>query len=297
MIKKTNYIETVLKEHFSVANLKVDCVPVSGGDIHSSVELNLTGGRSLPNRLFGKFNSDFGVDVLKTEFESLKIINELLPSLYPQALLFDRSQGEGGLIMQFHNLTSLNNSNAADAGRALAEQHKQSNGEFGWVSDNYIGMTPQSNQWTSNWVDFFREQRLLPMLERAKVEGLSGASASKVGDVIASLNEVLSHEVIPSLVHGDLWSGNLGFDRNASKPLFYDPAPYYGDREVDIAMTELFGRQPDTFYHAYDEVWPLDSGYEDRRAIYNLYHALNHVVLFGLSYSSLVDGCLNQIHL
>jgi len=199
--------------------------------------------------------------------------------------------------MQFHNLVPLGQSNAGEAGRALAQQHKKSHDKFGWVSDNYIGMTPQPNQWTSSWVDFFREQRLLPMLENAKAKGLPEATASRINNVISKLELVLPHKVVPSLVHGDLWSGNLGFDCDTSRPLFYDPAPYYGDREVDIAMTTLFGRQADIFYHAYQEVWPLEHGYESRIAIYNLYHALNHVALFGLSYIGLVNDCITKINL
>jgi len=290
-----NSIKTILEKHFSEGSLSIDCVPVSGGDIHSSVELNLIGNKALPEKLFGKFNTGVGIDVLKTEFESLELINELLPGLYPQALLFDYLDNEAVLIMQFHNLSSLSDSGAADAGRALAKQHKKSHDEFGWASDNYIGMTKQSNRWTSNWVDFFREQRLLPMLENAKAKGLSQEHTLRVNDVISSLDHILSHKVVPSLVHGDLWSGNLGFDCDASKSLFYDPAPYYGDREVDIAMTTLFGRQPGSFYHAYNEVWPLEYGHKNRQAVYNLYHALNHVSLFGLSYIGLVDSCLSQI--
>ena len=96
-------------------------------------------------------------------------------------------------------------------------------------------------------------------------------------------------------MHGDLWSGNLSLDTEHRKPLFFDPAPYYGDREVDIAMTELFGRQADAFYQAYEAVSPLEKGYEQRRPIYNLYHALNHVVLFGTSYNGLVRNQLEQI--
>ena len=180
-------------------------------------------------------------------------------------------------------------------GRALAEQHKLTHDQFGWSSDNYIGMTSQPNRWMPNWVDFFREQRLLPMLEKANNKGLTGASALRVNKVISCLEDILSHEVLSSLVHGDLWSGNLGFDSDTSKPLFYDPAPYYGDREVDLAMTRLFGQQSDVFYLAYEQAWPLESGHEDRRAVYNLYHALNHVALFGSSYNSLVDDCLNQV--
>ncbi|MCL4163934.1 UNVERIFIED_CONTAM: hypothetical protein GTU68_050922 [Idotea baltica] len=102
---------------------------------------------------------------------------------------------------------------------------------------------------------------------------------------------------MPSLVHGDLWSGNLGFDHVSQQALFYDPAPYYGDREVDLAMSELFGRQPGSFYQAYQRHYPLAMGYELRRPIYNLYHAMNHVVLFGSPYYRLVEDCLDQISL
>ena len=294
-MKNQSHIRAVLKQYFAVEDLNIDSMPASGGDIHSSVELSLTGDDVLPNHLFGKFNSGVGVDVLKTEFESLNLINALLPSLYPQALLFDQFDNEGVLIMQFHNLTSLNDVNAADAGRALAEQHKLSNDQFGWQGDNYIGMTPQSNQWAPDWVVFFREQRLLPMLENAKAKGLSKAAVLRINEVVASLEELLPHKVIPSLVHGDLWSGNLAWDCDTSKPLLYDPAPYYGDGVVDIAMTKLFGQQPISFYHAYEGVLPLEEGYEDREAVYNLYHALNHVALFGLSYARLVDFYLNLI--
>ena len=294
-MKELQSTKAALKKYFQVDNLTIDYTPISGGDIHSNFELKLSGDEVLPCRLFAKFNSGMGVDVLKTEFESLTLVNELFPDFYPQVLLFDDSGSEGALIMHFHRLISLSGSNAADAGRALAEQHKRTNDDFGWESDNYIGVTPQYNRWTSSWVDFFREQRLLPMLDRAEAKGLPRSSVSRVNEVASGLNEILSHKVIPSLVHGDLWSGNLGLDLDTSKPLFYDPAPYYGDREVDIAMTELFGRQAESFYQAYNEVWPLGAGYDERRAVYNLYHALNHVSLFGLSYESLADECLNQL--
>jgi len=288
-------IESILESHFETSYLSVQLQVIGGGDTHSSATLLLTGDEKLPEQLFAKFNSGQGAEVLKTEFDSLKIINKLAPELYPQPLLFHRVKDEAVLIMSFHNLVSLSASSSADAGQALAKQHKLSHDEFGWSNDNYIGLTPQSNQWMPSWSNFFREQRLLPMLSRAQAAGLSRVSASGVKRVISGLGDILCHTVVPSLVHGDLWSGNLSFDTDSVKPLLYDPAPYYGDREVDIAMTELFGRQADAFYQAYKEVWPLESGYEKRRATYNLYHALNHVVLFGPSYNGLVDGCLDQI--
>ena len=166
----------------------------------------------MPSRLFAKCNSGVGIEVLETEFESLVLMNELIPSRYPKALVFDDSEDEAVLIMSFHDLESLGHLSSADAGRALAHQHKKTHEQFGWPDDNYIGMTPQPNSWVSSWVDFFRDQRLSPMLARAKRAGLSNICALKVGDVINNLDEFLSHQVVPSLVHGDLWSGNLGFD-------------------------------------------------------------------------------------
>jgi len=291
-----SYLSEILKQRLAVADLQVSMGEAAfGGDIHSSFSVNLRGDAALPSALFVKCNSGVGIDVLKTEFESLTLMNESIPSYYPQAVLFDDSEDEAVLIMSFHDLESLGRLNSSDAGRTLALQHNNAHEQFGWPSDNYIGMTPQSNQWTDSWVVFFREQRLLPVLAKAKRAGLSNASVLKVSDVINNLDEFLSHHVVPSLVHGDLWSGNLGFDRVASRPLFYDPAPYFGDREVDIAMTRLFGCQSDAFYQGYEEVWPLESGHEKRRAIYNLYHALNHVVLFGGSYNGLVDECLGRV--
>lgn len=290
----TKQIETILKDHFNVSALAIEAQPAYGGDIHSSFILHLTGANDVPQQLFAKLNSGVGARVLKSEFESLLVINRQVPALYPKPLLYHADQDRAVLIMSFHHIAPLSAANAAQAGRALAHQHKHTNDQFGWENDNFIGLTPQPNQWTTAWAEFFREQRLQPMLERAMLAGLGDEYAQKVRNIIASLNELLSHSVSPSLVHGDLWSGNLGVDAQANTAVFYDPAPYYADREVDIAMTKLFGRQPDAFYRAYQEVWPLESGYTQRRDIYNLYHALNHVVLFGGSYNGLVNGLANS---
>ena len=288
-------IESVLADYFEVPVLSCDAQEVSGGDIHSSYALTLTGDKSLPKRVFAKANSGDAADVLYSEYQSLKEIDTLCSGLYPKPLLFHQENNHAVLIMSFYQLGSFDSASAVQAGKALAEQHKLSNLKFGWGSNNYIGLTPQPNHWRDNWVDFFREQRLLPMLDRACQKGLSQNSVQAAHDVVANLDEFLGHQVIPALVHGDLWSGNLSMDTENRQPLFFDPAPYYGDREVDIAMTELFGRQADAFYQAYEAVSPLDKGYEQRRPIYNLYHALNHVVLFGTSYNGLVRNLLRQI--
>lgn len=293
-------IKNSLNKHFGIDELSLTATPKSGGDIHQSFVLSLTTpdkeiAALIPDQLFAKVNSNFGSKVLASEFESLQIISAICPNLFPQAVLFDEIESYAVLIMPLHDISPINTKNAADAGRVLALMHKNGSDGFGWQSENYIGLTPQSNQLNKSWVEFYREQRLQPITQLASERGLENQIMERLNIVITQLDKLLNHYVTPSFVHGDLWSGNLGFDNNSQQPLFYDPAPYYGDREVDIAMTELFGRQPESFYSAYEQEWPLAKDYKQRRPVYNLYHALNHVVLFGLSYTTLVEDCLNQI--
>lgn len=297
---KTDFVKNRLQQHYGLAEIDLNISPQSGGDIHQSFALDLNFQQSennsaVPNHLFAKVNTAKNSQVLKSEYESLRIINSIFPNYYPVPILFDQLDDHAVLMMSFHSLSNLTNITAADAGRALATQHKTSHKNFGWSSDNFIGLTPQENQWHDNWPGFFNEQRLTPMLLLAVDAGLSTELQQRIIQIQPKLDTLLSHDVSPSLVHGDLWSGNLAFETELKQALFYDPAPYYGDREVDLAMTELFGRQPDSFYHAYQQEYPFCSGYQQRRGIYNLYHALNHVALFGTSYHALVGLCLDQI--
>jgi len=295
-------IKTALNKYYDVDTLTIEATSVSGGDIHNSSALFLRGDFEgaepyIPDRLFVKTNTGIGAQVLASEFESLKLINSICSGLYPNAILFEQFANEGVLLMSFHTISALSSGNAFMAGKALARQHKNTANKFGWQTENYIGLTLQQNQWTLNWAEFFGEQRLRPMLLRALDQGLSKQAGTRVNKVISKLTGLLDHAVVPSLLHGDLWSGNLGYEQPLARALFYDPAPYYGDREADLAMTELFGRLPNSFYQAYQNEWPLESGYERRRPVYNLYHALNHVVLFGATYNGLVETCLNQIYI
>jgi fructosamine-3-kinase len=162
-------------------------------------------------------------------------------------------------------------------GRMLATLHRHTGERFGWERDNWIGLAPQKNGWSDDWIGFFRDCRLAPQLARAALE----REAQPLIAVLPSFFDGYLPQ--PSLLHGDLWSGNAGFLRDGS-PVIFDPAVYYGDREADLAMTELFGGFPPAFYAAYREAWPLDSGYEQRRDLYNLYHVLNHANLFGGGY-------------
>ena len=190
---------------------------------------------------------------------------------------------------------------AAALGRAVAALHRQpiargpDPGKFGWMHDNWIGGTPQKNAWSNDWAKFFRDRRLAPQFARAVRDG-RGAALSRMADrVLGAVPALLrGHDPTPSLLHGDLWSGNVA-ELASGEPAIFDPAVYVGDREADIAMTELFGGFDAAFYGAYDEALPRAPGYEVRRELYNLYHLLNHLNLFGAGYRARVDATVARL--
>jgi protein-ribulosamine 3-kinase len=184
-------------------------------------------------------------------------------------------------------------------GRALAAMHRatgrQAGAQFGWRRDNFIGSTAQCNRGRDDWPGFWRDARLLPQLALAARNGL-GSRLIDTGERLATvLPRLLSgHAPQPSLLHGDLWRGNASFLADGS-PALFDPAVYFGDREADLAMTELFGGFPPGFYAAYTEAWPLDAGYPLRRDLYNLYHVLNHANLFGGGYAAQSQALMERL--
>ena len=196
----------------------------------------------------------------------------------PQVL--DRGVKDGKAFILLERLDLRRSGDWKALGRMLANLHRQTGPRFGWHRDNYIGLAPQINAWHDDWAAFFLECRLRPQ-------------ASKAGVSLPANNLLLNHRPQPSLLHGDLWSGNAGFTTDG--PVVFDPAVYYGDREADLAMTELFGGFPRAFYDAYDEAFPLDAGYEKRKHLYNLYHLLNHLNLFGSGYLAQVEATLGRL--
>jgi protein-ribulosamine 3-kinase len=273
----------------------------SGGDTHSSYRLNITTDHHDDQLLFAKVNELSRHKVLQSEYHSLNILNDQYGLNYPQTKLIDHNDEHSFLILSYQDLRSMNEAGQnSEFGHQLAElvyaQHQITSDTFGWSVNNYIGLSKQLNQSGSDWVRFYATNRLLPQLESAQKNGLSPGLVTQVSNLIMDLsNYFVDYDPSPSLLHGDLWSGNVGIDGSTNKPMLFDPAPYFGDRESDIAFTELFGGFPQGFYDRYEELSPLHENYELRRPIYYLYHALNHFNLFGGVYLSMVEQQLDEI--
>jgi len=179
-------------------------------------------------------------------------------------------------------------------GEGLAALHRHTEDAYGFEQDNFIGRSPQPNAWTDRWPAFFREQRLAPQVEMARDQNRWRARwDAPLEALYRSLPDLLPEAPSPSVLHGDLWKGNFMVTA-VGEPALIDPATYYGHREADLAMTELFGGYDDHFYDAYRSAWGLEPGYEARCEVYNLYHLLNHLNLFGGGYAGSVEQTLRR---
>ena len=177
-------------------------------------------------------------------------------------------------------------------GEQLARLHRTQVTRFGWAHDNWIGSTPQPNTENPDWIAFYTDCRLRPQVEWARNRGLPLRQA---GDLEAALPRFFAgYQPVPSLLHGDLWAGNADFMADGT-PVIFDPAAYFGDREAELAMTEMFGGFPGEFYAGYNAEWPLDPGYRIRRQLYLLYHTLNHYNLFGGGYGAQAEAIVRAL--
>jgi protein-ribulosamine 3-kinase len=259
--------------------------PVGGGCINNGARLQTTSGTSF----FLKTNAHPPADMFEREAEGLEALRQPGGPRVPQPYLY----GKNFLLIEDLSPGTRQSEYWPEFGRRLASLHKVVAEQYGFPHDNYIGSTPQPNPITRDGYIFFGQHRLLFQARLARDRGLlSSAEVQDVEVFIIKLSDLVPPQP-PSLLHGDLWSGNAMADSNGS-PAIIDPAVHYGWAEAELAMTTLFGSFPDVFYRSYEEARPLEKGYRSRFPIYNLYHLLNHLNLFGRGYYGQVISILRS---
>ena len=278
-------ISQVTKEKFTIANRR----SVGGGCINQGYALI-----GEQRTYFVKLNSASGLEMFAAEALGLKHMGETQTIRIPQPVCWGSVDNYAYLVMEWLELGRGGGHQPWETmGSQLAQMHRfAGSNQFGWDINNTIGSTPQINTWTESWSEFFAQHRIGYQLRLAKRRGGNFPNTGKVVDAVQEF--LAGHNPQPSLVHGDLWSGNAAVT-DAGEAVIFDPATYWSDREVDLAMTELFGGFPAAFYRGYNQAWELDSGYAQRKTLYNLYHILNHFNLFGGSYESQAMGMIRRI--
>jgi fructosamine-3-kinase len=273
-----------------------DTRSVGGGCINQGYHLT-DGSRNY----FVKLNQASQIAMFEAEALGVQQMWETHTIRVPKPICWGTADNSAYIVLEWVEMGGRSNTEAMkEMGRKLAMMHQWTptndypgKHQFGWEINNTIGSTPQINTWTENWAEFWAIHRIGYQIKLAKSRG---GQFENTEVLIEKIPELLAdHQPQPSLVHGDLWTGNASVTAE-EEPIIFDPATYYGDREVDLAMTELFGSFSPAFYQGYDEVFPLvDSGYERRKILYNLYHILNHFNLFGGSYGSQANQMIQQL--
>lgn len=283
----------------SAVILRSDSIP--GGDINDAYRVTLSDGQ----KIFVKANRVRNLNFFLTEAEGLEALGATRKIKVPEVLGYgiDERRGCSFLVMEYIENAPRTEAYWERFGHQLAELHRAECGlfvdpedakqKYGFSEDNYIGAGPQKNDPSESWIRFYRECRLLPQIRRAE-RYLDLSVRRKADRLLDHLDSYLREPEFPSLLHGDLWSGNMMCGPGGSAWII-DPAAYVGDFEADLAMTQLFGSLPGTFYSAYSEINPIDrEGYPERRKLYDLYHLLNHLNLFGAGYLGSVVEIINR---
>ncbi len=266
--------------------------PISGGDINQAYKLTFRT-QTTDCFYFIKLNQADGLSMFEAEAAGLTQIAQTQTIRVPTPICSGVHENYAYLVLEHLPIVPLTDRTRHELGRKLAELHLASGSTaFGWQQNNTIGSTPQPNPWTTNWAEFWQGSRIGYQLDLALQKG----GRFKYGDrLLAHIPEILqTHSPKPSLVHGDLWGGNAGA-LATGEPVIFDPAVYWGDREVDLAMTELFGGFGAAFYQGYEAVYPIEPGFAKRKSLYNLYHILNHYNLFGGSYGRQADRMMADL--
>lgn len=280
-------LSETLGTHFDERSRRV----VNGGSINRAFEY-----RGARDSVFVKVsNAEHAPQMFRAESAGLKALAQAQAVRVPRVIAQGTCAEGAYLALEWISFGHASRATEATLGEQLAWQHRCTREQHGWDRDNTIGSTPQPNVPCADWVEFFRERRLRFQLDLAARNGCDPDVLDRGYRLCEALDAFFSsYRPAPSLLHGDLWSGNWGGDEDGL-PVIFDPAVYFGDRETDIAMTRLFGGFGPAFYAAYQSTWPLDTGAPTRLSLYNLYHVLNHYNLFGGGYLRQAEGMIDRL--
>ena len=280
---------TALREHDIQVSADDLPRPVGGGDISSAWRVKTEG-----NAVFLKTGPASQLDMFLAEADGLKELEKADAIRVPKVLGCVCSGEESLLALEWIDFELASDSSEWMLGRNLAMLHRFTAEQFGWRRDNTIGRTPQHNPWSDDWVEFFKVHRIGYQLQLAEQNGFNGQIQTMGTRLLDGIGRFFSgYWPEASLLHGDLWGGNWAASDGV--PVIFDPAVYYGDRETDIAMTRLFGGFGAAFYEAYEDAWPMAEGYAERQRLYQLYHVLNHLNLFGTAYLGRAESLLREL--
>ncbi|MCT6822450.1 MAG: fructosamine kinase family protein [Apilactobacillus sp.] len=258
---------------------------VSGGDINEAYSIVADN-----KEYFMKVQPNKGKQFFEHEVEGINKLSERC--LTPQIVTYGEIDGDGYLIQNWLDLSHIGDQNKL--GKLLANVHHEIGPNFGLNHNFDLGKIPKNNHWQDSWSSFFIDQRLAPLIQRAIDQGLiNNNELDKFNNVINSFKiDMKSHKSVPSLLHGDLWSGNFSFVNG--EPILIDPDVFYGDREFDIGVSTVFGGFNSEFYESYNQNFPLDEGWQHRIKYYQLYYLTAHLVMFGQMYLPSVISILDQ---
>lgn len=277
-------IQNVVAHPVQVRNVR----SLSGGCISSAYFLD-----DGKQGFFVKIGAADGLDMFAAEGKGLEELGKACCIGVPKPVCSGLAGNHSFLVTEYLPLGG--DGSPELLGEQLAAMHRVRAQSFGWHRDNTLGSTPQINHREADWTSFWRRHRLGYQLNLARQKG-AGKRLQQQGEILSESLACLfsDYQPEPSLLHGDLWSGNYGYLTDG-RPVIFDPAVYFGDRETDLAMTELFGGFPQAFYSAYQAAYPLDAGYAVRKTLYQLYHILNHYNLFGGGYLAQAESMIGRL--
>ena len=279
------HIEKVSGQKFSVNQQQA----LGGGSINAAWLLTGVDG----SQYFVKTNVLGRMDMFAAEAKGLSALASGKTLRVPKPLCFGEDSSQSYIVMEYMEMDGR--ADQRDLGEQLAAMHQITAQQYGWDIDNTIGATHQPNAWSENWLRFWSEQRLGYQLQLAAKKGHGGELQSLGERLLIEMPKLFSgRQINASMLHGDLWGGNVAGLKDGT-PVIFDPAFYYGDREADLAMTYLFGGFSPDFYASYCNALPLDDGFEVRKIFYNIYHIINHLNMFGGGYHGQAINMMEQV--